>query len=138
MAGSAIRVSRLLDHERDRDIPILEDFGPVPDIGIWVDTDPDLERVFDIGRTIGGFVGRHHSESIGVPDIAGQVMNTRIQRTRLETQYRAAVSFGSTILGAMLAGVLGATLSAPVVAAIIKINGDVKAYRAGPEETDRA
>ena len=47
-----------------------------------------------------------------------------------------AVSFGSTILGAILAGVLGATLSAPVVASIMKINSDVKAYHAGSEDVD--
>lgn len=60
------------------------------------------------------------------------------QMSATQLDLNPAVSFGSTILGAMLAGVLGATLSAPVVASIMKINSDVKAYHAGPEETDRA
>ena len=60
------------------------------------------------------------------------------QMSATQLDLNPAVSFGSTILGAMLAGVLGATLSAPVVAAIMKIDRDVKAYHAGPEDTDRA
>ena len=60
------------------------------------------------------------------------------QMSATQLDLNPAVSFGSTILGAMLAGVLGATLSAPVVAAIIKINRDVKAYHAEPEDTDHA
>ena len=60
------------------------------------------------------------------------------QMSATQLDLNPAVSFGSTILGAMLAGVLGATLSAPVVASIMKINSDVKAYHAEPEDTDRA
>ena len=60
------------------------------------------------------------------------------QMSATQLNLNPAVSFGSTILGAMLAGVLGATLSAPVVASIMKINSDVKAYHAGPEDTDSA
>jgi len=56
------------------------------------------------------------------------------QMSATQLDLNPAVSFGSTILGAMLAGVLGATLSAPVVASIMKINTDVKAYRAGPKD----
>ena len=59
------------------------------------------------------------------------------QMSATQLDLNPAVSFGSTILGAMLAGVLGATLSAPVVASIMKINSDVKAYHATPEDTDR-
>ena len=60
------------------------------------------------------------------------------QMSATELNLNPAVSFGSTILGAMLAGVLGATLSAPIVAAIMRINSDVKAYHAGTQETDSA
>jgi predicted PurR-regulated permease PerM len=60
------------------------------------------------------------------------------QMSATQLDLNPAVSFGSTILGAMLAGVLGATLSAPVVAAIMKINTDVKNYHAKPGEADRA
>ena len=64
------------------------------------------------------------------------LMQNQMSATQLDLN--PAVSFGSTILGAMLAGVLGATLSAPVVAAIMKIDHDVKAYHAGPVDTDHA
>jgi predicted PurR-regulated permease PerM len=56
------------------------------------------------------------------------------QMSATQLNLNPAVSFGSTILGAMLAGVLGATLSAPVVAAIMKINTDVKNYHVGAKD----
>ena len=52
------------------------------------------------------------------------------QMTASELDLNPVVSFGSTIVGGALAGVLGATLSAPVVAMIIKIYGRVKYYEA--------
>ena len=58
------------------------------------------------------------------------------QMSATELNLNPAVSFGSTILGAILAGVLGATLSAPIVAAIMKIDTDVKAYHSQTPETD--
>jgi predicted PurR-regulated permease PerM len=49
--------------------------------------------------------------------------------TSSELDLNPVVSFGSTIVGGVFAGVLGATLSAPVVAMIIKIIGRVRDYR---------
>lgn len=43
--------------------------------------------------------------------------------TASELGLHPIVSFGSTIVGGAIAGVLGATLSAPIVATIIRING---------------
>lgn len=56
--------------------------------------------------------------------------------TASELDLHPVVSFGSTIVGGALAGVLGATLSAPVLAMIIKIVDRVKHYRSTelPEE----
>ena len=48
--------------------------------------------------------------------------------TASELDLNPVVSFGSTIVGGAFAGVLGATLSAPVVAAVIRINARVKDY----------
>lgn len=48
--------------------------------------------------------------------------------TASELDLNPVVSFGSTIVGGAFAGVLGATLSAPVLAMIIKIVGRVKHY----------
>jgi hypothetical protein len=45
---------------------------------------------------------------------------------------------GSTILDAMLGGVPGATVPAPVVAAIMKIDSDVEGCHTGPADTDRS
>ena len=70
-------------------------------------------------------------QMVGQPLLLNQMSATQLN-------LNPAVSFGSTILGAMLAGVLGATLSAPIVAAIMKIHSDVKSYHAGPQETDPA
>ncbi len=49
--------------------------------------------------------------------------------TASELDLNPVVSFGSTIVGGVFAGVLGATLSAPVVATIIKIVGRLRDYR---------
>lgn len=54
--------------------------------------------------------------------------------TASELDLNPVVSFGSTIVGGVFAGVLGATLSAPVVAMIIKIVGRVRHYNAENEE----
>ncbi len=54
--------------------------------------------------------------------------------TASELDLNPVVSFGSTIVGGVFAGVLGATLSAPVVAMIIKIVGRVRDYRSSAGE----
>ena len=56
------------------------------------------------------------------------------QMTASELDLNPVVSFGSTIVGGVFAGVLGATLSAPVVAMIIKIVGRVRDYRSSAGE----
>jgi len=56
--------------------------------------------------------------------------------TASELDLNPVVSFGSTIVGGVFAGVLGATLSAPVVAMIIKIIGRVRDYREAGEEAE--
>lgn len=51
--------------------------------------------------------------------------------TAEELDLNPVVSFGSTIVGAAFAGVLGATLSAPVLSMMIRIRTRVRAYQAG-------
>ncbi len=51
--------------------------------------------------------------------------------TAEELDLNPAVSFGSTIVGAAFAGVLGATLSAPVLSMMMRIAERVRAYQAG-------
>jgi predicted PurR-regulated permease PerM len=48
--------------------------------------------------------------------------------TASELDLHPVVSFGSTIVGGAVAGVLGATLSAPIVAMIVRITDRVKRY----------
>lgn len=63
--------------------------------------------------------------------VAQNVVQPLIQR-RLERDtldLHPIVSFGSTIVGSVLAGVLGATLSAPFVAMILRAYHRIKAYR---------
>jgi predicted PurR-regulated permease PerM len=54
------------------------------------------------------------------------LLNNRM--TASELSLHPVVAFGSTIVGAVLAGVLGAALSAPVLAMIIRIRGRVVDY----------
>jgi predicted PurR-regulated permease PerM len=44
-------------------------------------------------------------------------------------QIHPLASFASTIVGAALAGILGATLSAPAVATLVRMAGRIGAYR---------
>ncbi len=57
------------------------------------------------------------------------VMLTRLSSATLSIH--PIVNFGSTIIGATLAGILGATLSAPVVASVLAAQRRLKAYRWG-------
>jgi hypothetical protein len=41
------------------------------------------------------------------------------------------VSFGSTIIGSVFFGILGATLSAPTVAMVMRVNKRIKTFQAG-------
>ncbi len=58
------------------------------------------------------------------------------QMTASELDLNPVVSFGSTIVGGAFAGVLGAMLSAPVVAMFIKIYGRVHDYKTNRERCE--
>ena len=63
--------------------------------------------------------------------VAQNVIQPLIQR-RLEREtmgLHPIVSFGSTVVGSTLAGVLGATLSAPFVAMVMRAYGRIRDYR---------
>ncbi len=76
---------------------------------------------------------------LGVILVVQMVIQPLLQNrlTASELDLNPVVSFGSTIVGGVFAGVLGATLSAPVVAMIIKIIGRVREYNAQDEEAVR-
>lgn len=61
-----------------------------------------------------------------VQNVVQPLMTNRM--TASELNLHPVVAFGSTIVGAAVAGALGATLSAPVLAMIIKIYGRVNDY----------
>jgi predicted PurR-regulated permease PerM len=65
--------------------------------------------------------------------VAQNVVQPVVQAKMTEDQLNIhpVVAFGSTIVGAAVAGVLGATLSAPVVAMIVSINRRVREYETG-------
>jgi predicted PurR-regulated permease PerM len=65
--------------------------------------------------------------------VAQNVVQPLIQR-RLERDtlnLHPIVSFGSTIVGSVVAGVLGATLSAPFVAMVVRAYERIRDYRVG-------
>lgn len=64
------------------------------------------------------------------------LLSTRLQREALSLD--PVVSFGSTIVGSALAGVLGATLSAPIVGMALRINQRIKDYKEFGPDYDRA
>ena len=65
--------------------------------------------------------------------VAQNVVQPVIQRflERSALDLHPIVSFGSTIIGSVMAGVLGATLSAPIVAMVLRIRHRVEAFQAG-------
>jgi predicted PurR-regulated permease PerM len=67
-----------------------------------------------------------------VQNVVQPLMTNRM--TASELNLHPVVAFGSTIVGAAIAGALGATLPAPVLAMIVKIYGRVNDY----EHTDSA
>lgn len=61
-----------------------------------------------------------------------------VKMTEAKLRLHAVVVFGSTIVGAALAGILGAALSAPVVATLVSINHRIEGSRASSAEADQA
>ncbi len=72
--------------------------------------------------------------------VAQNVVQPVVQAKMTEDQLNLhpVVAFGSTIVGAAVAGILGATLSAPVVAMVVSISQRVRAYDPGVVEPDSA
>jgi len=75
--------------------------------------------------------------------VAQNVIQPIIQRQleRNALDLHPIVSFGSTIIGSVFFGILGATLSAPTVAMVLRVNTRVKAFQTGvadPIETAEA
>ena len=66
-----------------------------------------------------------------VQNVVQPLMTNRM--TASELNLHPVVAFGSTIVGAAVAGVLGATLSAPVLAMLIRIYGRISDYEATPD-----
>ena len=64
------------------------------------------------------------------------LMLTRLSSATLSIH--PIVNFGSTIIGATLAGILGATLSAPVVASVIAAQRRLRTYRWGADQASPA
>lgn len=75
---------------------------------------------------------------LGVILIAQNVVQPVVQAKMTEDQLNIhpVVAFGSTIVGAAIAGILGATLSAPVVALFVSVIKRVRAYGEPPPEPE--
>ena len=57
------------------------------------------------------------------------IIQRQLERNALDLH--PIVSFGSTIIGSVFFGILGATLSAPTVAMVLRVNTRIKAFQAG-------
>ena len=67
-------------------------------------------------------------------NVVQPILQRQLERNALDLH--PIVSFGSTIIGSVLVGVLGATLSAPTVAMVLRVRDRVSAFQAG--ELDEA
>ena len=103
--------------------------------------DATVVREFDAVTIAFGSGGLVPAVGIVVAIAIGQgvlepLLSTRLQREALNLD--PVVSFGSTIVGSALAGVLGATLSAPIVGMTLRINQRIKDYKEFGPDYDRA
>lgn len=62
-------------------------------------------------------------------NVVQPILQRQLERNALDLH--PIVSFGSTIIGSVLVGILGATLSAPTVAMVLRVRERVSAFRAG-------
>jgi 5-methylthioribose kinase len=86
------RAPRLLDVQEEPHVLLMEDCGPVPTLGRWLrSADPDAVRARapDVGRWLGGFIGRLHRRTLDDANCATEFDNRSMQETRLSVQYRA-------------------------------------------------
>lgn len=71
--------------------------------------------------------------------VAQNIIQTVVQTTMTQSRLdlHPIVAFGSTIVGAALAGIIGATLSAPAVALAIRVTGRLRDGGSAPEDLPR-
>jgi predicted PurR-regulated permease PerM len=62
-------------------------------------------------------------------NVVQPIIQRQLERNALDLH--PIVSFGSTIVGSVLIGVLGATLSAPTVAMVLRVRQRIEAFQAG-------
>lgn len=62
-------------------------------------------------------------------NVVQPIIQRQLERNALDLH--PIVSFGSTIIGSVLIGVLGATLSAPTVAMVLRVRQRIEAFQAG-------
>ncbi len=62
-------------------------------------------------------------------NVVQPILQRQLERSALDLH--PIVSFGSTIIGSVLVGVLGATLSAPTVAMVLRVRGRIQEFEAG-------
>lgn len=66
-------------------------------------------------------------------NVVQPIIQRQLERNALDLH--PIVSFGSTIVGSVLIGVLGATLSAPTVAMVLRVRQRIEAFQAGELDT---
>ena len=69
---------------------------------------------------------------LGTQNVVQTIIQTKVTSDQL--QIHPIVNLGSTIVGATFAGILGATLSAPIVAMVISAQKRVRDYHWAPEQ----
>lgn len=86
-----VRPPRLLDVDAPTWTIILEDLGPLQDLGAWLRCGHAADRM---ARLVGRCIGRLHRSTGGRTDLAERFDNAPVQRARHEIQYRAVRSMG--------------------------------------------
>ncbi|MDX1638261.1 MAG: phosphotransferase [Balneolaceae bacterium] len=95
LADERVRPPKLLYHDPDSAILVMEDIGQKPglDNGLY-----DLQEDGAAGRVLGRFIGRLHAETLASSRLREQFNNRPIQQSRFEVQYRPAADYAAGVM----------------------------------------
>lgn len=90
-----IRPPRLYHLEKEHQLLFMEDLGQSPNLGNWLQKPHTQLEAETIGRTLGTFIGQLHKTTAHQSAFAGMFNNIKIQRTRLDFQYKNIQSYAA-------------------------------------------
>jgi 5-methylthioribose kinase len=95
ISQNRIRPPRLYHLDNERQLLFMEDLGPSPNLGDWLQNSHSQIEAETIGRSLGKFIGELHTATAHQSVFANMFNNAEIQRTRLDFQYKNIQSYAA-------------------------------------------